>query len=302
MNPLNISHPFLHALTDFLRQQQQLNRSEHTLNAYRRDLIELGHVLPNTAEPSRLDFQAALKKCAQQGNSAATLARKCSTWRQYSAFLLHQGCLKIDNTQNLKAPKLPKRLPRAIDCEPLNHLLDNSETEDMFSARDKAIVELFYGSGLRLSELAALNIHHIFLDEAWVDVMGKGRKQRRVPLTTQSIASLNIYLQKRVANANEVALFTTQHGKRIGARQIAKRLDIWAQKQGFVQKISPHMLRHSYASHLLQASRDLRAVQDLLGHEQLSTTQIYTKLDLAHLAHIYDEAHPRAKRKNKEKE
>ena len=161
------------------------------------------------------------------------------------------------------------------------------------------MVELFYGSGLRLSELAALNKQHIFLDEGWVDVMGKGRKQRRIPLTSQSIVAIQHYLTMRVATPDETALFTTQNGHRIGVRQIAKRLDFWAKKQGFAQKITPHMLRHSYASHLLQASRDLRAVQDLLGHEQLSTTQIYTQLDLTHLAQVYDEAHPRAKRKNK---
>ena len=299
MKTLNTTHPFLHALTDFLCQQQQLNRSEHTLNAYRRDLIELGTLLPQTPEPTRLDFQAALKKCSQQGNSEATLARKCSAWRQYNTFLLHRGCLKTDNMQGLKAPKLPKRLPRAIDCEPLNQSLDNSKTDDMFSARDTAMVELFYGSGLRLSELAALNKQHIFLDEGWVDVMGKGRKQRRIPLTSQSIVAIQHYLTMRVATPDETALFTTQNGHRIGVRQIAKRLDFWAKKQGFAQKITPHMLRHSYASHLLQASRDLRAVQDLLGHEQLSTTQIYTQLDLTHLAQVYDETHPRAKRKNK---
>lgn len=291
-------HPFLHKLPEFLQQQQQLNRSAHTINAYRRDLLLLAKWLPEHREPTHLDFQAALKKCSQQGNSEATLARKCSAWRQYSAFLFQQGCLKTDAAARLKAPKLPKRLPRAVDAEPLNLLLDQKPNiVNELTIRDQAIIELFYGSGLRLSELASLNLHQVFLDEGWVEVMGKGRKQRRVPLTLQSIQSLRQYLSLRVAKPEETALFTTQNGTRIGVRQIAKRLDSWAKKHGFQQTLTPHMLRHSFASHLLQASRDLRAVQDLLGHEQLSTTQIYTQLDLNHLTQVYDETHPRAKRK-----
>ncbi|XXQ68799.1 tyrosine-type recombinase/integrase [Neisseriaceae bacterium B1] len=292
MNTIYTQH-----LANFLQQQQQQNRSPHTLAAYERDIQILLKWLPENREPTRTDYTQAFKSLSQQGNSEATMARKLSAWRQFVAYLVQQGCLKNNALTGLKAPKLPQRLPRAIEREPLNAMLDNSDSDDMFSARDVAMVELLYGCGLRLSELVGLNVDDIFLDEDWVNVLGKGRKQRRVPLTTQSIDSLKTYLPQRFAAPQETALFTGQHGKRLGARQVAKRLEKWAEQQGSAQHISPHMLRHSYASHLLQASRDLRAVQDLLGHEQLSTTQIYTKLDFDHLAQVYDETHPRARRK-----
>lgn len=289
---------FTQALPTFLLKQQQLNRSFHTIKAYERDIQALIAALPNDATPTRATFTHAMRQMSQQGNSAATLARKLSTWRQFVIHLVQQGCLKTNPLDGLKAPKLPQRLPRAVEREPLNQMLDNSNNDDMFSARDLAMFELLYGSGLRLTELVSLNLSDIHLSEGWVNVWGKGRKQRRVPLTATSISSLKNYLVQRMAQPDETALFTGQSGKRLGGRQVAKRLSAWAKQQNSTQHISPHMLRHSYASHLLQASRDLRAVQDLLGHEQLSTTQIYTKLDFDHLAQVYDDAHPRAKRKN----
>lgn len=145
--------------------------------------------------------------------------------------------------------------------------------------------------------MCGLNLHDVLPDEGWVGVTGKGGKQRRVPLVRKSIDALLDYLPHRIATEGEAALFTNKNGRRLGQRQIQKRLQQWAAEQGSAQHLSPHMLRHSYASHLLQASRDIRAVQELLGHSNLSTTQIYTKLDLEHLAAVYDEAHPRAKRK-----
>ena len=150
---------------------------------------------------------------------------------------------------------------------------------------------------MRMREIKGLDLGDVLLDEGWVSVTGKGRKERQVPLSGKSVESLRTYLSERVEADGETALFTGKNGTRLGQRQIQKRLQAWAVQQGSGQHISPHMMRHSYASHLLQSSRDIRAVQELLGHSNLSTTQIYTKLDFDHLAKVYDEGHPRAKRK-----
>lgn len=285
----------------YLADLQQQGKSKHTLNAYRRDLAQLHDLLavrPSESEDiARADMVAALKKLSQQNLGERSLARKLSVWRQYCAWLMKHGLLEKDPTQNLKAPKPPQRLPKALQQEPLNHWLDNDDDDSDLAVRDRAVFELLYGSGLRLSEVHDLNLADVLLDEGWVSVTGKGNKQRQVPLVQKSREAIAAYLPVRVAADGETALFTGKNGKRLGQRQIQKRLAQWAAQQGSGQHLSPHMLRHSYASHLLQASRDIRAVQELLGHSNLSTTQIYTKLDFDHLAQVYDEAHPRAKRK-----
>ena len=293
-------HPFLAQLAPYLTEQRQRNRSPHTLIAYERELRELANLLPATAQPARRDFQAAFRQLSQRGLHPASLARALSAWRQYCDYLVRQGSLKTNPVQDIKAPKKPQRLPRAIERDTLNALLDQpAEPDDTLALRDQAIAELLYGSGLRLAELASLNLNDVYLDAGWLNVRGKGNKQRQVPLTQSSAALLRQWLAQRPAQPHETALFTTQRGTRLGSRQIAKRLDHWAQQHGSPQHISPHMLRHSFAGHLLQASRDLRAVQDLLGHASLSSTQIYTKLDFDHLAVVYDETHPRARRGKK---
>lgn len=293
-------HPFLAQLAPYLTEQRQRNRSPHTLIAYERELRELANLLPATAQPARHDFQAAFRQLSQRGLHPASLARALSAWRQYCGYLVRQGSLKTNPVQDIKAPKKPQRLPRAIERDTLNALLDQpAEPDDTLALRDQAIAELLYGSGLRLAELASLNLNDVYLDAGWLNVRGKGNKQRQVPLTQSSAALLRQWLAQRPAQPHETALFTTQRGTRLGSRQIAKRLDNWAQQHGSPQHISPHMLRHSFAGHLLQASRDIRAVQDLLGHASLSSTQIYTKLDFDHLAAVYDETHPRARRGKK---
>ena len=293
-------HPFLAQLAPYLTEQRQRNRSPHTLIAYERELRELANLLPATAQPARRDFQAAFRQLSQRGLHPASLARALSAWRQYCDYLVRQGSLKTNPVQDIKAPKKPQRLPRAIERDTLNALLDQpAEPDDTLALRDQAIAELLYGSGLRLAELASLNLNDVYLDAGWLNVRGKGNKQRQVPLTQSSAALLRQWLAQRPAQPHETALFTTQRGTRLGSRQIAKRLDNWAQQHGSPQHISPHMLRHSFAGHLLQASRDIRAVQDLLGHASLSSTQIYTKLDFDHLATVYDETHPRARRGKK---
>ena len=297
-----LAHDFGLSLDGYLKMLGQQGKSAHTLSAYGRDLTELVRLLTEgsseTAQDlTRRDFVAALKRLSQQGLSERTLARKLSAWRQYCGWLVQSGMMDNDPTFNLKAPRLPERLPKALPQEELNHMLDSAPVDDSLAVRDHALFELMYGSGLRLSEIHGLDLGDVLLDEGWVSVTGKGRKERQVPLSGKSVEALRAYLSERVAADGETALFTGKNGTRLGQRQIQKRLQVWAVQQGSGQHISPHMMRHSYASHLLQSSRDIRAVQELLGHSNLSTTQIYTKLDFDHLAKVYDEGHPRAKRK-----
>ncbi len=291
--------PFLVRLDAYLTQLTQQGKSPHTLDAYRRDLIELANMLPENQQPTRNDVVRALKQLSQRGQHPRSLARKLTSWRQYAEYLVHLGELTSNPIAHIKAPKPPERLPKAIDREQINQMIDQDipQSDDVLAIRDHAMIELFYGSGLRLAELHALNVDDVLLDAGWVMVSGKGKRQRQVPLTRPSIAAIDAYLSTRYAVDGELALFTSRHGTRLCTRQIAKRLEIWSQNNQANQHISPHMLRHSYASHLLQASRDVRAVQELLGHQNLSTTQIYAKLDFDHLAQVYDDTHPRAKRK-----
>lgn len=296
-------------LDAYLENIAREGKSEHTVAAYRRDLEELFALLaqmPSEAEGgvpqdlSRRDFTAALRRLSQRGLNARTLARKLSSWRQYCVWLVKRGLMHADPTADIKPPKQPERIPKALPQECLNQMLDLPvDDSDVLALRDHALFELMYGSGLRLSEIHGLDTGDVWLDEGWVRVTGKGRKQRQVPLTGKSVEALKNYLPLRQTASDGKALFTGRNGTRLSQRQIQKRLESWAAQNGDGRHISPHMMRHSYASHLLQSSRDIRAVQELLGHSSLSTTQIYTKLDFDHIARLYDEAHPRAKRQEK---
>jgi len=296
-------------LDAYLENIVREGKSEHTVAAYRRDLEELFALLaqmPSEAEGgvpqdlSRRDFTAALRRLSQRGLNARTLARKLSSWRQYCVWLVKRGLMHADPTADIKPPKQPERIPKALPQECLNQMLDLPVDDgDALALRDHALFELMYGSGLRLSEIHGLDTGDVWLDEGWVRVTGKGRKQRQVPLTGKSVEALKNYLPLRQTASDDKALFTGRNGTRLSQRQIQKRLESWAAQNGDGRHISPHMMRHSYASHLLQSSRDIRAVQELLGHSSLSTTQIYTKLDFDHIARLYDEAHPRAKRQEK---
>ncbi|MDO5059902.1 MAG: tyrosine-type recombinase/integrase [Neisseria sp.] len=282
---------------DFLTALAREGKSAHTLAAYRRDLAQLFSLLPEDGGLNAAPLRAAFKKLSQQNLSERSLARKLSVWKQYSDFLVRHGKLPSNPIAALKAPKIPQHLPKAVKAETLNFALDHTETESATDVRDLAIFELLYGSGLRVSEVWALNVDDVLTDEGWVSVTGKGNKQRQVPLSEKSTDALNAYLAQRQAAAGETALFTGRNGKRLSVRQIQNRLREWGEKNQLPEHLHPHKLRHSYASHLLQSAGDIRAVQELLGHSSLSTTQIYTKLDFDHLAAVYDAAHPRAKRK-----
>ena len=200
--------------------------------------------------------------------------------------------------QQVKAPKQARKLPKTLDVEQMNGLLD-AGTNSILEIRDVAMFELFYSSGLRLGELSALNINDLDLDDKQLKVVkGKGGKSRLLPVGKYAVAALQAWLNVKPPSieTNTDPLFISTKGKRLGHRSIQLRLKQWCLKKGITEPVHPHMLRHSFASHLLEASQDLRSVQELLGHENISTTQIYTHLDFQHLAEVYDQAHPRAKK------
>ena len=198
----------------------------------------------------------------------------------------------------MQSPKAKKRLPETIDVDQMAQLL-SFRTDEQLGVRDKAIMELFYSSGLRLSELVGLDMTDLDLSDRTVRVLGKGRKTRIVPVGRHAITAISRWLKERttLAAIGERALFVGQRGERLRPRTVQKRIAAWARRQGLGMHVHPHMFRHSFATHLLESSHDLRAVQELLGHSSISTTQVYTHLDFQHLAKIYDAAHPRARRK-----
>ena len=209
--------PFLVRLDAYLTQLTQQGKSPHTLDAYRRDLIELANMLPENQQPTRNDVVRALKQLSQRGQHPRSLARKLTSWRQYAEYLVHLGELTSNPIAHIKAPKPPERLPKAIDREQINQMIDQDipQSDDVLAIRDHAMIELFYGSGLRLAELHTLNVDDVLLDAGWVMVSGKGKRQRQVPLTRPSIAAIDAYLSTRYAVDGELALFTSRHGTRL---------------------------------------------------------------------------------------
>ena len=213
-------------------------------------------------------------------------------------YLLREGLIKFNPASGVKTPKAPKRLPNVLDVDQINQLLNIRETNPV-SLRDKAILELLYSSGLRLSELVNLNPIDLNLKDKSLMVMGKGGKTRLVPIGQKAIEAVNQWLDVRskLAKTDEEALFVGTKGVRLGQRAIQARITHWGKKNGIQQGVYPHLLRHSFATNLLEASGDLRAVQELLCHKDISSTQIYTHLDFQHLAETYDKAHPRSGKK-----
>ena len=235
--------------------------------------------------------------------SGRTIARTLSAVRQLLHFLQREGIVRHNAGIGVRAPKSPRKLPKALDADTARVFVEIAG-DDFLQLRDRAIVELFYSSGLRLAELLSLNLDSIDTGQALVRVTGKGNKTREVPVGSHALAALARYLPQRstVAAVGETALFVSQRGTRLAARSVQSRIAQLAITQGVEQRVHPHMLRHSFASHLLESSGDLRAVQELLGHANLSTTQIYTHLDFQHLAKVYDQAHPRARKRTRDEE
>lgn len=285
---------------DWILALQAAGRSPRTCAAYRRDLDRLAGLLPerDLATATGADIRHALARLHAAGLSPRSLSRHLSAWRSWFDWCQRNNPHAANPCTALKAPKAPRRLPDALAVDATMHLLDGDGTPDgVLDCRDKAMFELLYSSGMRLSELTALDLGAVDMAEGLATVTGKGNKTRIVPVGRVARAALEAWLACRPAVAGETALFTSRQGRRLGARQVEKRLAHWSRRFGDGRHVHPHMLRHSFASHLLQSSGDLRAVQEMLGHANLSTTQIYTSLDYQHLAAVYDTAHPRARRK-----
>jgi len=224
------------------------------------------------------------------------LALRLSALRSFFDWLVSQGELAANPAKGISAPKAPRHLPKNIEVDDVNRLLD-IDLNDPLAVRDRAMLEVMYGAGLRLSELVNLDIKHLDLESGEVWVMGKGSKERRLPVGRNAVVWIEHWLDLRgLFGTDDDALFLSKLGKRISARNVQKRFAEWGIKQGLNSHVHPHKLRHSFATHMLESSGDLRGVQELLGHANLSTTQIYTHLDFQHLASVYDAAHPRAKR------
>jgi integrase/recombinase XerC len=284
-----------------LRTVRQL--SPHTLSGYRRDLGKFADYCQHiTITDAELVHSAHVRQWVaamfRNGAGGRTLQRALSSLRSFYKYRNRKGS-KHNPAVGIQAPKSPKKLPKALDADSVGQLL-NIEADDFLSLRDKAILELFYSSGLRLSELVSLNINDIDFSDTLLTVTGKGNKTRSLPIGRYAVAALHDWLKVRTqALPQDDALFVGNKGKRLGQRAIQLRLKKYSLEQGMGQNVHPHMLRHSFASHMLESSGDLRAVQELLGHSNISTTQIYTHLDFQHLAKVYDAAHPRAIRSKK---
>jgi integrase/recombinase XerC len=289
----------------FLRHLTTERRlSPHTVVAYRRDLrcftsfLARENVTRWTAVDSFVIRRFAAE-CHRQGTSPRSIARRLSAVRTLFGYLLREGMVKGNPALGIQAPKGSRRLPVTLDADQMARLL-NLSSNDLLAVRDVAILELLYSSGLRLAELVSLDLGDVDLRDATVRVTGKGAKTRIVPVGRHARRAVSAWLERRceIAGHDEPAMFVGRRGERLKSRAIQSRVKRWAQLQGAPVAVHPHLLRHSFASHLLESSGDLRGVQELLGHANISTTQIYTHLDFQHLAHIYDQAHPRARRKN----
>lgn len=290
---------FLAAYLDHLAHERGL--SPLTCENYARDIRTLQDL---AGDISLQDLKTAhirrfVATLHGRGIGGKSIARMLSAWRGFFAFLARRHGIDNNPCVGMRPPKSAKTLPQALSPEQATKLVDVKDDETL-AARDHAILELFYSSGLRLAELVGLNLDGLDLAAGSVTVTGKGNKTRIVPVGQFAIAAINTWLPQRalLKSAEETALFVGRNGKRLTPRAVQYRLKTWAIKQGIAGNVHPHMLRHSFATHVLQSSGDLRAVQEMLGHANISTTQVYTHLDFQHLAKVYDQAHPRAK-KNK---
>ncbi|WP_318424109.1 tyrosine recombinase XerC [Photobacterium leiognathi] len=302
MLPRNLEQP-LERFYEYLRSEREL--SLHTQQNYKRQLTRIAEQLVELKVESWQQVDAGwvrqiASKGMRDGLKASSLAMRLSALRSFFDFLVHQNVLKANPAKGVAAPRKSRPLPKNLDVDEMNQLLDVNE-DDPLAIRDRAMMELMYGAGLRLSELVGIDLRNISLSKGDLRVIGKGDKERIVPFSGLAREWVAKWLKLRdsIAQANEQALFVSKLGHRISTRNVQKRMAEWGQKQAVSSHINPHKLRHSFATHMLESSGDLRAVQELLGHANLSTTQIYTHLDFQHLAKVYDEAHPRAKKRNK---
>ena len=291
-------------LEAFLKTLQHL--SAHTRQAYQRDLAHLQdycdkYDIRRWCDLDGRQLRGFVAYRHREGIGGRSLQRNLSAIRAFYRYLLTEGEVKNNPAEGIIAPKSPRKLPKVLDADQTSQLVE-IDVDDNLAIRDKAILELIYSSGLRLSELISLNISDIDFADRVLTVTGKGNKTRSVPVGRHALTAVKRWLKTRqtMVSSDESALFISKRGKRISTRSVQQRLKEWAIKQGLPDHVHPHMLRHSFASHMLESSGDLRAVQELLGHADISTTQVYTHLDFQHLAQVYDKAHPRAQRKKAE--
>jgi integrase/recombinase XerC len=284
-----------------LRTERRL--SPHTSVNYARDLGAFrawcdAEGLAGWRQVDNFHVRSFAARSHRDGLGPRSIQRRLSSLRSFFNFLIREGELQANPAQEIKAPKAAKRLPKTLDADRMARLLA-PPADDPLARRDHAMMELLYSSGLRLAELAGLDLTDLDLGDRTVRVLGKGSKTRLVPVGRHAVKALGTWLQDRaaIARAGETAVFVGQNGRRLGVRAVQQRIDRAARRQGIDLKVHPHLFRHSFATHLLESSGDLRGVQELLGHADISTTQVYTHLDFQHLARIYDQAHPRARRR-----
>jgi integrase/recombinase XerC len=298
-----LTDPAVSAFLDHLAQERRL--SLRTCDAYARDLADfcdwLGDDQPDWSRINPQQVRGFAAARHRQGLSAKSLQRRLAALRSLFRYLLREQRVANNPADGIRAPKVKRKLPDTLDVDQLNRLLDIRD-DDPLVLRDRAMLELFYSSGLRLSELVAVDLADLDVRDGLLEVTGKGNKTRRVPVGRMALAAIADWRKVRgqLARADEAALFVSRQGGRLSARAVQQRVDRLARQQGAPQHVHPHLLRHSFASHLLESSGDLRAVQELLGHADIGTTQIYTHLDFQHLARVYDQAHPRARKKRRQ--
>lgn len=292
-----IAAAFIH----YLKVERQL--SANTLSSYQRDLSQAIEYFTEQGIDSWLNitshqYRAYVARQHRKNLSGKTIQRQLSSLRRLYEYLIKEQLISHNPLKGVSAPKTGRKLPKAPDIEQLEQLLHNTDN-DTLHIRDCAMFELLYSSGLRLSELTGIDGIDLKLSDQQLRVLGKGSKERDVPIGKKAVQALQKWLAVRanLAKADEQALFVSRFGTRITQRGVQQRLEKMAIEQGLPVHLHPHMLRHAFASHLLESSGDLRAVQELLGHADISTTQIYTHLDFQHLAEVYDKAHPRARKK-----
>ena len=299
---MTLIQPLIDRFLDHLKFERRV--SDHTVSAYRIDLLRLQEFavqrkiqnIARLAPPQARLFAAGLRHL---NLSSRSIARTLSAARSFYKFLIREGEGKTNPFEGISTPRGERKLPRTLNIEQAAQLVMITPDSDL-TFRDRAILELLYSSGLRLSEIERSNVCDVDLADRTMTILGKGGKTRIVPVGRHAITAIKSWLQRRqalVSNIEEKALFVSRSGNRLGARAIQKRVEYWAKRQGLDRSVHPHMLRHSFASHMLESSSDLRAVQELLGHSDISTTQVYTHLDFQHLAKVYDKAHPRARRR-----
>ncbi|MFN1651798.1 tyrosine recombinase XerC [Vibrio rotiferianus] len=302
--PTSLTKP-LERFYEFLRSEKGL--SLHTQRNYKQQLETMAHQLAEMGlkDWSQVDagwVRQLAGKGMREGMKASSLATRLSSLRSFFDFLILRGEMSANPAKGVSAPRKKRPLPKNLDVDEVNQLLEVSE-DDPLAVRDRAMMELMYGAGLRLAELVSIDVRDVHLRSGELRVIGKGDKERKVPFSGMATEWVGKWLRVRgdLAASGEPALFVSKLGTRISHRSVQKRMAEWGQKQSVASHISPHKLRHSFATHMLESSNNLRAVQELLGHENISTTQIYTHLDFQHLAQAYDQAHPRARKRSDDK-